>query len=553
MVPPVAPPQDVADALRHSEERYRSLVIASAQVVWTTTPSGEIDGDLPEWRALTGQSLEEIQGLGWLNAIHPDDRQHVSEVWDEAIRTSTIYNTEYRVRRHDGSYSYFAARGVPVREPDGRVREWVGTCTDIDERRQAEQALAFLAETSSILAASLDYETTLTTVARLAVPHLADWCAIDIVENGTIRRLVVEHVDPGKIALAHELQQRYPPNPNATQGVYNVLRTGKSELMAELPDGLLVAAARDAEHLALIRALGVTSYMVVPLLARDEVLGTLTLVSSESGRRFGRTHLAHAEEVARRAALAVDNARLYREAQTAIREREVILSVASHELKNPLTALMGYARLLDSRAVVGRPMSERDVRGVRTIAEQGERLNQMLDLLLDIARIESGRLRLEQAPVDLGELIQRMVAEIEPGLSEHTISFQPPDAPLIVHGDTVRLEQVFRNLLNNAVKYSPQGGLVEASVERQDSSVVVAVRDEGIGIASDALPYLFQRFYRAPQEDVQQLGGLGVGLYVVREIVTLHGGSVDVASTEGEGSTFTVALPLHQPEPSGDE
>ncbi|HSH82845.1 MAG TPA: ATP-binding protein, partial [Herpetosiphonaceae bacterium] len=280
----------------------------------------------------------------------------------------------------------------------------------------------------------------------------------------------------------------------------------------------------------------------------------LTLVSAESGRRFGRAHLAHAEEVARRAALAVDNARLYREAQTAIREREVILSVASHELKNPLTALMGYARLLDSRAAVGRPMSERDVRGVRTIAEQGERLNQMLDLLLDIARIESGRLRLEQAPVDLGELIQRMVAEIEPGLNQHTINYQPPDAPLIVHGDTVRLEQVFRNLLNNAVKYSPQGGIVEARVERQDSSVLVAVRDEGIGIASDALPYLFQRFYRAPQEDVQQLGGLGVGLYVVREIVTLHGGSVDVASAEGEGSTFTVALPLHQQEPeqSGD-
>lgn len=411
------------------------------------------------------------------------------------------------------------------------------------EAQETRQRLSFVAEASKALTTSLDYRTTLATITRLALPILADYCLLDIVEvNGEISRIETAHIDPAKELVLLEMQQRYPPRAN--QQIANAMRTRSSELMTSATDQDLEAAAQDQEHLRMIRELDPRSWMIVPMIARGRLLGTISLAASVSGRHYTYADLELAEELASRAALAVDNARLYGEAQDAIREREVLLSVASHELKNPLAALLGYAQLVASRATSGAPLSSRDYQGITVIIQQAERLNKMLDALLDLSRLEQGQLVLEYSTFDINELAQHMLSEAQPMTDQHTFTIECPDHPLIVWGDELRLEQVVRNLISNAVKYSPFGGQIDIRVEQQDQSICLSVQDLGIGIPVEALPRLFQRFYRAPNVGAYSIRGIGVGLYVIKEIVTLHGGTVEVRSTEAMGSTFTINLPV---------
>ncbi|MCZ7568742.1 MAG: ATP-binding protein [Ardenticatenaceae bacterium] len=408
----------------------------------------------------------------------------------------------------------------------------------------AQQRLLFLAHAGKQLARSLDYETTLKNVAQLAVPILADWCTVDVIdEEGQIRHVAVAHVNPEKVAWAQALQRRYPPDPDAPYGVPKVLRTGQSQLYPQIADAALVAAAQNAERLRLIREIGMTSVMIVPLLAPGRTLGAITLVSAESGRHYGPDDLALAEELAGRAALAVENARLYREAQEAINIRDQFLSIASHELRTPLMALQGYAELLLRREARESTIPTRDRRALQTIHAQSVRLHKLIDLLLDFSRLQTGRLRLDRSPVDLTALVHRLMEETQPTLRQHTVQLLCPEVPLIVEGDELRLEQVLQNLLDNAIKYSPQGGPITLRLARRRDQVVISVSDQGIGIPAAALPQLFNRFYRVTTAGTQQISGMGLGLYVVKEVVTLHGGTIEVSSQEGEGSTFTVFLP----------
>ncbi|HWQ13648.1 MAG TPA: CHASE domain-containing protein [Roseiflexaceae bacterium] len=231
-------------------------------------------------------------------------------------------------------------------------------------------------------------------------------------------------------------------------------------------------------------------------------------------------------------------------AEAAVRVRDEFLSVAAHELKTPLTALLGNAQLLLRRAAREGGVSERDQRALRVIVEQGQRLNKLVTTLLDHSRIQSGRLTIERAPLDLGELLRRIVDETRPMLAHHTLALDLPAEPLVISGDELRLTQVVHNLIDNAIKYSPEGGPVAVSLRRCDDQAEIQVTDRGMGIPADALANLFQQFYRAPNIDPRSISGMGIGLYVIREIVAQHGGAVDVASVEGEGSTFSVRLPL---------
>ncbi|HEX9440151.1 MAG TPA: ATP-binding protein, partial [Roseiflexaceae bacterium] len=453
--------------------------------------------------------------------------------------------SEFRWIAREGHVLWVESQSIVICDEAGQPIGMRGVTIDISERKRIEDAQRFLAEASNVLAASLDYETTLERVTGLAVPDLADWCAVHILEeDGAIRRLAVAHVDPTKAARVLERPARYPVDPNAQYIVPKVLRTGRSEMYSEVPDALLVEAARDAEHLNTLRLLGFKSYICVPLLAHGRTLGAITFVVAESGRRYDADDLALAEELARRVAVAIENARLYREAQDAVRVREVFLSVASHELKTPLTTLLGNAQLFQRRASREKSLNERDSRSLSLIVEQASRLNRMIEALLDLSRIETGQLSIERAPVDLGTLARRMLDEAQPALDEHTITYHPPGEPLIIVGDELRLEQVIQNLIQNAIKYSPSGGRIDVEVARRGDRACVAVTDQGIGIPPAALPRLFSRFYRASNVNPQQFTGMGVGLYVVKEIVNLHGGEVEVTSQEGEGSTFTICLPL---------
>jgi signal transduction histidine kinase len=231
-------------------------------------------------------------------------------------------------------------------------------------------------------------------------------------------------------------------------------------------------------------------------------------------------------------------------AQEAVQARDTFFSVASHELKNPLTALLGNAQLLQRRLHQEVALSDRNQRMLGVIVEQAGRLNKLIAEMLDVGRIASGHLALTRGAVDLVALAERVVAEVQPTLTDHTLAFERLAPSLVVDGDAVRLEQVLQNLLQNAIKYSPEGGSVAVRVERQGHLACLAVTDQGIGIAPEDLPRLFQRFYRAEHESAGGIAGLGIGLYVVKEIVSLHDGTIDVQSALGGGSTFTVRLPL---------
>lgn len=407
----------------------------------------------------------------------------------------------------------------------------------------AQLRLSFLAEASRELARSLDYNRTLDSLARLAVPVLADWCMVDVMEeDGHIRRVALAHVDPPKEELLHQLH--YEPDWNRVLHVVRILQSGRPELINELQEFQQSDYFYDETHARLIMQLGATSAIAVPLTARDTVFGVITLVSGESGRIYDEDDLALAEELANRAALAVENSRLYRSAEEAIHIRDQFLSIASHELKTPLTSLVGYAKLLQGLSSQGAMFTERGQRAIRIIVEQSDRLSRLIHALLDISRIRTGRLDIERAPIDITTLAHRVTEEVQMTLEQHTLTTSYPDEALIIEGDALRLEQVLHNLIQNAIKYSPDGSPIHVSIERQDERACILVRDHGIGIAPESLPQLFQPFYRAPQTADWQIEGMGIGLYMVKEIVLLHGGDVDVTSQEGAGSTFTIWLPL---------
>lgn len=456
----------------------------------------------------------------------------------------------------------------PVKDHDGRI---VGASTiarDIADRKRAEeerarlyaaeqvarlqaelaqQRLSVLAEASHILSLSLDYETTLTNVAHLVVPQFADWCSVYIVQDdGSTQQLAVAHVNPLKVQFIHELQRRYPPDPTSTRGINNVIRTGQPEVVSEYSDEMLAQIIRDPELLQIIRELGLRSSMTVPLIARDRVVGAISFATAESGRHYTQEDLAIAQDLARRAATAIDNSRLYRQAEAAIRVRDQFLTLASHELKTPITSVMGFAELLQRRTAHADTLTERDHRALELIHTQSVRLSQLINTMLDLSRIEAGQFSIEHAPVDLNALTASTVSALQISLDKHTLTYDGPHEPLVIEGDELRLEQMLQNLIQNAIKYSPQGGSVHVKLVRLEQTACLAVSDQGIGIPEEVIPSLFTRFYRAENVTAYRISGMGIGLYVVKQIVTLHGGTVEVTSRIGEGSTFRVRLPLSQ-------
>ena len=416
------------------------------------------------------------------------------------------------------------------------------------ERMPGSEHLRFLAEASKILADSLDYETELERVAHLAIPNLADWCVIDLLgEDGYLHRLAIVHRDPAKAEVAAELKRRYPKlAPDQSHTVWRVLPAGPPWFDPQITETRFVTEARDAEHLALLRQLGFSAEMVLPLIARGRPLGAFTLVLADSSRHYGPHDLALAQELAHRAALAIDNARLYQEAQNAIRVRDQFLSIAAHELRNPVTVVKGTADLL-SRAVASGTVDERQRKLVQNIAKAADRLVALTDDLLDISRIQVGQLQLQPEHVDLRQLVDDVGSRYREQLAgQHRLELELPAAPCPIVADASRLEQVLVNLLDNAVKYSPEGGAIEVAVREEGAGALIQVRDEGIGLPPRAAETIFEPFGRGA--NTRGIPGMGLGLSICRSIVERHGGRIWAESRgEGCGTTLTVWLPYDGP------
>lgn len=444
-----------------------------------------------------------------------------------------------------GQVRHWQAGYYPVRHGSGAILGVGLAAIEITERKRREETQRFLAEASALLATTLDYEATLASLARLIVPHLADWCSIDLVDQeGQIRRVVVHHVDPAKVALADELRRRYPPDPSQAQGVPAVLRSGRSSMISFISDEMLAASVRDPELLRIIRELGLTSSLTVPLQTGGRTFGAITLIAAESGRQYQADDLALAEDLARRAAVAVDNARLYQEAQQAILARDDFLSIASHELKTPLTSLQLQTQSLLRMAHKGSLVTlapERLNNKLELINQQAVRLTKLANDVLDVARIRAGRIEFRLEQFELVAAAQEMVTRLkdQSDLAGCSVTLHA-DAPVPIWSDRSRLEQVFTNLLSNAVKYG-SGKPIDIAISADAETARISVRDHGIGIAPEHLERIFVRFERAVS--AQNYGGLGLGLYIVRQIVESLGGTIRVESETGVGSTFTVALP----------
>ncbi len=411
------------------------------------------------------------------------------------------------------------------------------------ETEEARRRMAFLAEASNVLGRTLDYDDTLASVVRLAVPFLADWCSVDVCDaDGAIRRVAVSHADPSKTEMIEKAAAAYPPDPLGRHPRTIALRTGRSQLITEVTDDGLKAIATSDEQLAILRALAYRSAMVVPLVARGETLGVMTFAMTISDRRYGVGDLALAEDLARRCALAVDNARLYREAQDANRTKDRFLAMVSHELRSPLNAVVTWAHLLRT----GRLDDAKAKRAVAAIERSGQLQVRLIGDLLDVARISSGKLHLERGLVDLRGIVEGAIDVARPEAeTKHIRLVLIADADrAMVQGDAARLQQVLGNLLGNAVKFTPDGGMVTVEIATRPAHARVAVQDSGVGIPTDQLPRIFEPFQQAGESAVRE-GGLGLGLAISKHIVELHGGTIVAESAgEGCGSRFVVTLPL---------
>jgi signal transduction histidine kinase/ActR/RegA family two-component response regulator len=385
----------------------------------------------------------------------------------------------------------------------------------------------------------------------VAVPVLADLCAIDLLlEDGTLSRPACAHIDETKEALAFEARSRHGFNPTAPRSVPAVIRSREPVLVSHATDSDLMAGAQNAEQLSIFQQLGPTSWMIVPLIGRDRVLGAITLAITESTQNYDHTDLHLAKMVASQIAVAIQNARLYREveaarsaAEAANRAKDEFLSTLSHELRTPLNAVSGWATLLER----GHMNVEQSLRALQIIRKNVDAQVRLVDDLLDVANVVKGRMRLAVQSVDLQDLIEGALEVVAPAAEAKGIRIQSvlesPGAP--VSGDPDRLQQVVWNLLSNAVKFTPRGGRIQIKLERVRSHVEITVSDTGQGIHADILPYIFDRLRQGDSSSTRAHGGLGIGLALVRHLVELHAGSVFAESAgDGRGATFVVKLPL---------
>lgn len=665
--------RDITERKQAEETQYLLAAIVSSSD--DAIVSKTLDGIITSWNAaaerLFGYTSAEAVGRSITLIIPPDLYHEEVTILQKLRRGERIDHYETVRLRKDGTKVNVSLSISPVRDQQGKIFRAAKIARNITERKKREEQQSFLSEASAILADSLDYQTTLHTIARLTVPRLADWCAIDLVEDSIIKQVAIFHADPQMIALAKQLQYMHQPDLNATVGVPEVIRSGTTIFYPEVTDAMLVATARSEEELTIMRKIGVSSCMMLPLRLGEKSFGAITFSYTQAGRHYTQADVDFAQSVADRASLAIEHARLYRQAKEAREQLEIILQgvadgilvynrhdqivyaneaaahmngfssvqamqemsldtivaqfelidehgqpfplaqlphrrvlsgegeaqaiigyrapnsdraenwslvttrpvldeqgqtmlvisilhdvterlraeqrkdefigMASHELKTPVTSLKGFTTILQRR--LNKQGDEQSLSYLNKIERQITRLTSLISELLDISRIQTGKLTFHEEVFDLSLLAREMVENVQQTTQTHLLSLHCTE-PVSVLGDRERIGQVIMNLVNNAIKYSPQADRVIISVAREGDQACLNVQDFGIGIAQEHHQHIFERFYQVADPNGHTFPGLGIGLYLSNEIVSRHGGHIDVESASGRGSTFSVSLPL---------
>lgn len=536
--------QQSAAALRASEARFEATFNQAAVGIAHVALDGTWLRVNQKLCDIVGYPHDEMLERRFQDITHPDDLDADLAYMRQLLNNERdSYSMEKRYIRRDGSSVWINLTGSLVRDANGTPEYFISVVEDISERKQAEARLRTLAEVSRLFAAeSLDSPDLLEVIATHIAMIVGDCCVISTVSDDKyiLKPVAIFHHDPEALQLLRSLVT----DMNLRNGIglqNQVVKAGHPLLLAEVHEDVMRHLLTSV-YRPYIEQVGIASMLIVPIQAGTRFIGTLIMTRDRHGASYTQDDLVFVQDLVDRAALAINNHHLYREAQQAIHMREIFLSIAAHELRTPLTALFGNAQILERRALHSGMLTERDQRSITIIREQGQRLNKLIEALLDVSRLQLGRFTISTHLFDFSRFVRRVLDEFTPTLHRHTLQATiPPD--ILIVGDELRMEQVFQNLLSNAVKYSPLGGMIEVRVERQAEQVSLHVTDHGIGIPLNEQPHLFAQFYRATNVDPKLISGLGIGLYLVHEIVAHHGGRVSVQSAPNQGSTFSVYLP----------
>jgi PAS domain S-box-containing protein len=528
-------------AVRTSEERFRALVEASAQVVRTAAPDGAIVEESPSWFAFTGQSHEKAKGAGWLDVVHPEDRERVAALWQKAVATTTRFEAEFRVLHVSGQWRWIADRSTPLLHQNGAAREWIGMISDIDERRRIASEQRFLAELEPLLDSTLDYRERLTILARLLAFQVGDCCSAWISGNGDLPAVCkVFHAgaDPAKERACERFEQMWIERGRATP--WRGLKPLQAIVLSEVSAQSLAWAGVSDEYLRLLGELRAESMMILPLTVHGQPLGALFVASSNPHHRFGAADLVFGQEIAAQATLSIENAQLYDTARQAIQARDDVLRIVAHDLRNPIAVIQLAADLLSRQPS---ELGGASPSAVQRILRSSARATRLIEDLLEVTRIEVGKLVLEHHSIPAAEIVQGVAEAQAPIVSASSLELQvdvPGPLPA-VWVDRDRLEQVFANLIGNSVNFTPAGGRITiGAATTEEGAVQFRVADTGAGFDAETREHLFDRFWQARKGGHH---GVGLGLSIVKSIVEAHGGHVWVDGAPGLGSTFYFTIP----------
>jgi PAS domain S-box-containing protein len=527
---------------RAAEDRLR-FQVELLEGLRESVSATDLHGRITYWNdasaELFGWSAGEALGRSVLDVcVAPSMREHGAAILGRVARGDR-YSGEFLARRRGAGDLPILLSVSPVRDGDGRIVGSVGIASDLSPQKRAEEVQRFLAEAGTVLSSSLDCRTVLASVARMAVPTLADWCYVDLVhDDGSIRRVASAHVDPARDALARGLME-WPRCPHGPTVSARVIRGGKTWWVGEIGERQLEEMSAHADHLRILRQLELLSGIAVPLKARGRTLGVLRFATSRGGRRYGQGDVRLAEELARRVALAVDNARLYDRAQAAVEARERVLRVVSHDLRNPLGAVAAHAEMLAAHPEA--PAADRR-QWTGVISRAADRMGHMIGDLLDAALLEDGRLSIEPAPCAARPLLLEAAEMLRPAAGERGVrlAVEGSDEGAEAHADRERVLQVLSNLVGNALRFTPAGGTVSLRAARCGGEVRFSVADTGPGVCEDEMDRLFEPFWRGR---TARRDGLGLGLAIARWLVEAHGGRIWAENGAGGGAVFHFALP----------
>ncbi len=591
-------------ALQESEERFKSAFYNSAIGVTLVTPDNHFLQVNPAFCRMLGYAEEELIGETTDEVSHPDElapgkiaRQQLVE------REKPVLELEKRYLHKTGQVIWTLIIATLFRNGEDQPLYYICQVQDITARKQAEENLrqlnseleqrvqertslletameqaetsrrhfAFLAEATALLVSSLEYRDSLTALIQMSVPYLADYGLVELLEEDqALFQMSASDLHPLHDHWLYNFRQSTPPDLQGNSPFAEALRTGKPIIYPEISDEILGRYIADPEQRSQLQQAGLQAILVVPVVGRDKALGAFTFLLTRPGRQFLPAEIALAEDLARRAAMAVDNNRLYREAQETVRVqkeldylKDLFVSIAGHELRTPLTTIRGFAQMLQRNLLRQPEPLEPDAHQealvknlhfLDTLTRQTNRMNGLIEQLLDFSRIQSGQFELtENEPVNVVELVQQVIEQQSTLEPKRTISLTTGESQVMCRGDSDRLEQVLHNLISNACKYSPEGAPVSVEVstspEGQPTEAIITVKDQGNGISLEDQQHIFDRFYRVRNRDTAKTSGLGLGLFISHEIVGQHRGRMWLESQPGQGSTFYMDLPLATDEP----